>query len=294
MDKKRREFLKIAGISTLAGLGAPAVVDRIVTGAGPLVAHAATEVATGHGTAAEGGGHGDSHAADGGHGAETVKSGNRWGMVIDVKKFYDNPAMAEACVNACHKVHNVPDFPEKKDEIKWIWQTDYNNAFTEHSHYYKDDETKKNKVLVLCNHCDNPPCVRACPTKATFQNKDGIVAMDYHRCIGCRFCMAACPYGSRSFNWRDPREAANLSDPNKYTRSFPTRMRGVVEKCNFCVERLGRGEEPACVETAAASKAIVFGNLNDPNSEIRKVLKENYTIQRKPSLGTHPSVFYIV
>ena len=283
MDKKRREFLKIAGISTLAGIGAPAVVDRLVTGSFPLAAKAAREVT-----------HGDSpdkEASTTDHGETTVPTGKRYGMVIDVRKFIENPGLADKCSKACHTVHNVPQFADKTDEIKWIWLTNYENAFTEHSHYYKDEELEKNKVLVLCNHCDSPPCVRACPTKATFKNKDGIVAMDYHRCIGCRFCMAACPYGSRSFNWQDPR---NGLDMNKLNREFPTRMRGVVEKCNFCADRLGRGLEPACAEACGSNKAIVFGDLNDPNSEVRQVLKEKYTIQRKPALGTQPSVFYIV
>ncbi|GAB4340012.1 MAG: 4Fe-4S dicluster domain-containing protein [Desulfobulbaceae bacterium] len=282
MDKKRREFLKIAGISTLAGLGAPAVVDRLVTGSQPLAARAAQEVSHG-----ETGG----EKAASGHGEKTAPTGKRYGMVIDVRKFIENPEMAEACIKACHSVHNVPDFPNKKDEIKWIWLTGYENAFPEHSHYYRDEELEKNKVLVLCNHCDSPPCVRACPTKATFKNKDGIVAMDYHRCIGCRFCMAACPYGSRSFNWMDPRKGLDL---NKLNREFPTRMRGVVEKCNFCADRLPRGLKPACVEATGSSGAMVFGDLNDPDSEIRHILKEKFTIQRKPALGTHPSVFYII
>ena len=285
MDKKRREFLKIAGISTLAGLGAPAVVDRFVSGSFPMAARAAVEVDTG--------GHGaESEAEKGGHKQEEAKSGIRYGMVIDIKKFIENPAMGDECVKVCHKVHNVPHFPDKKDEIKWIWKTGYNNAFTEHSHYYKNEEIEKNDVLVLCNHCDKPPCVRACPTKATYRNKDGIVAMDYHRCIGCRFCMAACPYGARSFNWRDPRDDKQMMQ--NINREFPTRMRGVVEKCNFCVDLLPRGKQPACVEATGNTKAMVFGDLNDPNSEIRQVLKENYTIQRKPSLGTHPSVFFII
>jgi len=282
MDKKRREFLKIAGISTLAGLGAPAVVDRLVTGSYPPAARAAREVT--HGEESSG------QVAETGHGQKTVPTGKRYGMVIDIRKFIENPAMAEACTKACHSVHNVPSF-DKKDEIKWIWLTGYENAFPEHSSYYKDEEIEHNEVLVLCNHCDSPPCVRACPTKATFKNKDGIVAMDYHRCIGCRFCMAACPYGSRSFNWRDPRKGLDM---NKINREFPTRMRGVVEKCNFCADRLGRGLQPACVEATGSSKAMVFGDLNDANSEIRQLLKEKYTIQRKPALGTHPSVFYIV
>jgi len=284
MDKKRREFLKIAGISTLAGLGAPAVVDRLITGANPITARASEE----HGSAAS--------SSDSEHGAKTQEQkdkpvGKRYGMVIDTAKFNQNPGLAEKCINACHSVHNVPHFSNKKDEIKWIWQTNYESGFPEHSNYYRSTEIEENKVIVLCNHCDNPPCVRACPTKATFKNKDGIVIMDFHRCIGCRFCMAACPYGSRSFNWRDPREGL---EQDKLNREFPTRMRGVVEKCNFCAERLGIGKQPACVEAAGDTKAIIFGDLNDPNSELRNVLSEKYTIQRKPSMGTHPSVFYIV
>jgi molybdopterin-containing oxidoreductase family iron-sulfur binding subunit len=284
MDKKRRDFLKIAGVSTLAGLGGTVVVDRLVSGTTPATAGATKELATGHG------GH---EAAAKGHGAEkeVVKSGKRYGMVINLKELHKNPALGDKAVEACRKAHNIPKFRAKKDEIKWTWLTEFENAFTEHSQLYKDQATEDNQVLVMCNHCDNPPCVRACPTRATFKNKDGIVAMDYHRCIGCRFCMAACPYGMRSFNWRDPRFGLDMHNLNT---EFPTRMRGVVEKCNFCAERVGLGKLPACVEACGDSKALVFGNLNDPESEIRKVLKENYTIQRKPSLGTHPSVFYIV
>ncbi len=283
MDKKRREFLKIAGVSALAGLGGTAVVDRLVSGTSPLNARAAHSVdPEAHGGQAE--------TTEGhGHGKEVAKSGNRYGMVIDMRKFQDNPELGEKVIHACHSTHNVPSFPDKKDEVKWVWMTEYENAFPEHSQYYNNTRLVEHEVLVMCNHCDNPPCVRACPTRATFKNKDGIVAMDYHRCIGCRFCMAACPYGSRSFNWRDPRSAIE-----HYNREFPSRMRGVVEKCNFCAERVGLGKQPACVEACGETKAMVFGNLNDPQSEIRKILKEHYTIQRKPSLGTYPSVFYIV
>ena len=142
---------------------------------------------------------------------------------------------------------------------------------------------------LLCNHCENPPCVRVCPTKATYKRPDGIVAMDYHRCIGCRYCMAGCPYGSRSFNWGEPRKNLDLS---KLNPEFPTRMRGVVEKCNFCVERLAIGKMPACVE--ASEGAIVFGDLYDPDSDVRKVLREKFTIRRKPSAGTEPCVYYVI
>jgi len=277
MDTNRRNFLKVAGISTLAGLGGTAVVDRLV--AGVNVAHASTE-----------GGHGAEHAAaPAAHGAPTDPSANRYGLVIDLKKFHEDPSLGEKAVNACIKTHNIPQFPDKKDEIKWIWMTNFENAFPENPSLYRDEATEEHQLPIMCNHCDNPPCVRACPTQATFRTKDGLVVMDYHRCIGCRFCMAACPYGSRSFNWRDPRPFIK-----ELNVDFPSRMRGVVEKCTFCSERVERGQLPACVEACGESKAMVFGNLNDPNSEIRKILKENHTIQRNPSLGTLPSVFYIV
>ena len=139
----------------------------------------------------------------------------------------------------------------------------------------------------MCNHCENPACVRACPTQATFKRDDGIVLMDFHRCIGCRFCMAACPYGSRSFNYVDPRDA--IEENNK---KFPTRMKGVVEKCNLCAERLAVGKEPACVKVSDG--AVVFGDLKDPDSNARKLLNENFSIRRKSHLGTEPSVYYIV
>ena len=136
--------------------------------------------------------------------------------------------------------------------------------------------------------CDNPPCCRVCPTKATFKRADGIVLMDFHRCIGCRFCMAACPYGSRSFNFRDPRPF--IKDETQST--FPTRMMGVVEKCNFCAERLAVGQIPACVE--ASHGIMTFGDIQDPDSEVRELLNSHYTIRRKESLGTGPQVYYII
>jgi molybdopterin-containing oxidoreductase family iron-sulfur binding subunit len=121
--------------------------------------------------------------------------------------------------------------------------------------------------------------------------------MDMHRCIGCRFCTAACPYGSRSFNWGDPRKAPPELNPGFPTnREYPTRSKGVVEKCNFCEERLAKGQLPVCVETAnkEAEGAMIFGDLGDPDSEIREFLRENYTIRRKPELGTEPNVFYVI
>ncbi len=278
MDKQRRKFLKIAGISALAGIGVPAIAKLTST------ASFAADV-EGHGAAA---GQTPAVAAHG----EAAPSGVQLGMVIDMRKFMEQPELIDKAIAACIKAHNIPEFPpdKQKDEVKWIWKTPFENAFPETSNYHLTKSFEDADFPVLCNHCADPPCVRVCPTKATFKQKDnGIVAMDYHRCIGCRFCMAGCPYGARSFNWQDPRPYVK-----EYNPDFPTRMRGVVEKCTFCGERLALGLEPACVEACKGSGALVFGDINDEKSEVRQILAKEFTIQRKPSAGTKPSVFYIV
>ena len=279
MDNNRRSFLKIAGITALAGIGAPVAAHL---SSSPALASAEGNAAAEHGQGA---------ANESEH-----SSGVRLGMVIDMRKFYDHPDMLDRVIAACNKAHNIPHIvdengnTDRKSEIKWIWKAPYANVFPDQSVAHSSKTIAGNDFLVLCNHCNQPPCVRVCPTKATFVLKEnGIVAMDYHRCIGCRFCMMACPYGARSFNWKDPRPYISEYNPN-----FPTRMRGVVEKCTFCEERLALGQLPACVEAVKDSSAIAFGDLNDPESQVRQVLAKENTIQRSPAYGTQPSVFYIV
>ncbi|MDH5297769.1 MAG: 4Fe-4S dicluster domain-containing protein [Desulfobulbaceae bacterium] len=269
MDSNRRKFLKIAGLTAIAGVAAPSAFNSLLRGE--------AVASTGHGES-----------------AAPAVAGKQYGLVIDSKKFLADPSLAERCVSACHSIHNVPDFGNKKDEIKWIWVEKYANCFPEHSHLKRNEALEQTPFITMCNHCAKPPCVRACPTQATFKNKDGIVMMDYHRCIGCRFCMAACPYGARSFNWRDPRGKDEMGKPfiKRFNRDYPTRTRGVVEKCTFCNERVLRGLPPACVEASAG--AMIFGDLNNPSDPINEVLKGNFTIQRKPNLGTSPSLFYII
>ncbi|HDL03213.1 MAG: 4Fe-4S ferredoxin [Candidatus Zixiibacteriota bacterium] len=213
--------------------------------------------------------------------------GHRWAMVIDTRKCREKSGCTK-CIDACHSAHNVPQFDNPKDEVKWIWKEHYKEAFPNQEHEHVKEGLLEMPAIVMCNHCDNPPCVRVCPTQSTWKRDDGIVMMDMHRCIGCRYCIAACPYGSRSFNWRDPRPF--IKNLNK---EYPTRTRGVVEKCNFCAERLAKGLHPACVD-ACEEKALVFGDLEDPESEVRALLRENYAIRRKPALGTNPEVYYIV
>ncbi len=211
----------------------------------------------------------------------------RWGMAIDVSKCLQKEGCTK-CIDICRSEHNIPVFKDPRREVKWIWKARYEDAFAIESGAHTPDALKNRLLPVLCNHCDDPPCVRVCPTQATWKREDGIVMMDWHRCIGCRYCVAACPYGSRSFNWTDPRPAIQKLNPD-----YPTRTKGVVEKCTFCEERLAKGRPPACVEVCPA-KAIVFGDLNDGQSELRQLLRARYGIQRRPELGTRPSIYYIV
>jgi molybdopterin-containing oxidoreductase family iron-sulfur binding subunit len=231
---------------------------------------------------------------DGNPGQKAAAPAKQLALVIDLKKCL-NQEVRRAGTEACHREHNVPQIDDPKREVKWLWIENFENAFPEQDHKYLTPSLKGQKVLVLCNHCTNPPCVQVCPTEATWKRPlDGIVMMDMHRCIGCRYCIAACPYGARSFNWQDPRPHLKEGIRSEY----PTRATGVVEKCNFCEERLRDGKEPACV--AACKKvpggegALTFGNLSDPNSEVSGLLRQKHTLCRRPSLGTGPNVFYIV
>jgi molybdopterin-containing oxidoreductase family iron-sulfur binding subunit len=279
MDETRRGFLKSAGSAALGiGCGLPLL---------------------------SGGCRGLQEGAE----HETSES-SQLAMVVNVQTCLLDE-VREACVKACDRAHSIPtSIPDPDDEVKWIWTEEYENAFPDQAHRHTERRLKGQPILVLCNHCTKPPCVKVCPTKATWKRQsDGIVMMDMHRCIGCRYCIAACPYGSRSFNWRDPRPFITAENLNP---TYPTRTKGVVEKCDFCAERLraGKGEdgkppEPACVEAvrrlaetkpeaekSLIEKALIFGPLSDP--DVRTALDENHTICRRPSLGTEPNVFYIV
>ncbi len=252
----RRDFLKIAGLAALGLAVAKPVLD--------ILAHLKPAAAS----------------ADG-----KPLVAKRWVMTVNTK------ACAElenctVCIDACHSVHNVPQM-KTKEEIKWIWKAPYEKVFPEQEYKLLEGDFKETPTIVLCNHCDNPPCVKVCPTRATWKREDGIVMMDYHRCIGCRYCMGGCPYGARSFNWRDPRPFIK-----EINLDYPTRTKGVVEKCNFCAERLAIGLLPACVE-ACPQKALTFGDLEDPDSAVREILRTEHIIQRLPELGTKPSIYYI-
>lgn len=259
MTMTRRRFLKLAGASAAIVAGCEGPLDRIVGSApsGAMIAR----------------------------GFQALRA-SRWAMAIDMRRFAGE-AHIRRVIDACHRAHNVPLIDSEMHEVKWIWTDSFARAFPGTQSALVPERIAGAPFLLMCNHCANPPCVRVCPTKATFRREDGIVMMDFHRCIGCRFCMAGCPYGSRSFNFWDPRPYIPAAKPG-----YPTRTKGVVEKCDFCAERLADGRLPVCVEESDG--AMVFGDLEDPASPVRRLLAESYAIRRKPQLGTDPSVFYVV
>ena len=142
-----------------------------------------------------------------------------------------------------------------------------------------------------CFQCANPPCVRVCPVGATWQEPDGIVVIDYDWCIGCRYCMAACPYGARHFNWGEPHLPSDEVNPVTHLLGNRPRPKGVVEKCTFCIQRTRKGLYPACVEICPTGSRK-FGNLMDPKSEIRYVLETKRVFLFKSDLNTKPKFFY--
>jgi molybdopterin-containing oxidoreductase family iron-sulfur binding subunit len=270
MTINRRDFLKMAGISATLGFGGFSAFELLRPG--ELFAATPTtpkDLA--------------SPPRDIGLNALTA---NRWAMAVDVRKF-NSTQDVQKCSDACKRTHNVPTFDNVRHDIGWLRAATFDETFCGLKDDRITDALIKKPYAALCNHCGNPPCVRACPTGATFKRKDGIVAMDYHRCVGCRLCMAACPYGARSFNFTDPREHIK-----EFSREFPTRTKGVVEKCTFCSERLHKGLLPACVE--ASGGAITVGDIADPKSELSRLLAANYSIRRRVELGTNPSVYYII
>jgi Fe-S-cluster-containing dehydrogenase component len=198
------------------------------------------------------------------------------------------------CVYACVEENNQSRDPQ----IQWIkvLQMDkdrgvdllhadpyYNPALVpEEGHFY---------MPVQCQQCRNAPCVKVCPVEATWQEPDGIVVVDYNWCIGCRNCMAACPYGARHFNWATPQiPAEEINTETEYLGNRP-RLKGVVEKCTFCIQRVRNGKYPACVEICPVG-ARKFGNLLDENSEIRMIMKNKRVFVFKEELNTQPKFYY--
>ena len=194
----------------------------------------------------------------------------RWGMLVDVNRCASD---CSECVRACNRENRLSGATRETDS-QWIRKIDIKDARS----------GRTCSLPMMCQHCAKPPCVDVCPTGASFKRADGIVLVDRHICIGCRYCMLACPYKARSF----VHEALRDQSPEV------PRGKGTVESCTLCVHRVDRGRQPACVEACAASghEAIVFGNLNDPQSEIARRIASYPTTQVRADLRLDPGVRY--
>jgi molybdopterin-containing oxidoreductase family iron-sulfur binding subunit len=213
-----------------------------------------------------------------------------WGMVIDL----DRCTGCQACVMACKAENNVPAVGAREAArgriISWM------QVLVEES------EERVRFLPRPCLQCDDPPCTKVCPVYATYRNPEGIVAQIYARCIGCRFCMAACPYNAKYFNWLRYQKEAPGQNPD-----VSVRPKGVVEKCTFCHHRLQRAREralaerrdlapgeyiPACAE-ACPTRAIAFGDLSDPGGEVARLARSPRAFKLGEQLGTKPKVIYL-
>ena len=203
------------------------------------------------------------------------------GMVIDLKKCIG----CHSCAVACKLNNNLP---------AGMW---WNRVLTEGGEVMDTasgtypDRLKLSHLPVNCQHCENPPCVKACPVGASYQNKeDGTVQIDPDKCIGCRMCMEACPYHVRTFNWKKPEYPVDHAVGDA---DAPVHRAGIVEKCTLCANRRARGEAPACMELCLG-RARYWGDLDDPESDVVKAMRGRKTMRLLEEKGTRPSVYYLV
>ena len=203
--------------------------------------------------------------------AAAADAGKRWGLLIDANKC---AADCDACVTACSDENGWKGAGNAETDSQWIRKITLKNGAT----------GREVTMPMMCQHCEEPPCVDVCPTGASFKRVDGIVLVDKHTCIGCRYCMMACPFSARSF----------VHEPVINQKSYAPRGQGTVESCTLCVHRVDKGGRPACVEACegTGNGAIIFGDLKDPESEISKRLAEYPSAALRPDLDLDPGVRY--
>jgi len=221
---------------------------------------------------------------------EGAIDGTLFGYALDLSRCVG----CRKCVYACVKENNQSRDPQ----IHWIEvlqiEKEKGIDFADSNVQYNPEKVPEKGyfyVPVQCQQCRHPQCTTVCPVKATWQEPDGIVVVDYNWCIGCRYCMAACPYGARHFNWGEPTVPAEEINTEMHYLGNRPRKKGVVEKCTFCIQRVRKGKYPACVEICPVG-ARKFGNLLDPESEVRYILENKRVLVLKQELNTQPKFYY--
>ncbi len=195
------------------------------------------------------------------------------------------------CVHACAEENNLT---EDTQYIRVLEMPERSLDLNRGDHYFAAEDVPREDHYYLpmqCMHCEDAPCVKACPVEATWTEPDGIVVVDYDWCIGCRYCMTACPYQARHFNWGSPKLTGKKINPDTHYLGNRPRPKGVVEKCHFCIQRTRENLQPACQE-ACPTGARIFGNLLDPDSEIRYILENKAVFRLKEELGAEPKFWY--
>jgi len=201
---------------------------------------------------------------------QVSKGSKRWAMVVDLDKCDG----CKTCETACRIENNVPLYNDERYDAYWMRVAEIEQELP---------NAKSRPLPLMCQHCEEAPCVKVCVTKASFRRDDGIVLVDEHRCIGCRYCVIACPYRARSVIFRENDTLTN--------KEVPKMMEGVATKCTFCVHRVDKGKKPACV-TSCPNEALIFGDMNDPNSDVGKIIAEKHVQVLRPEKLVKPGVFY--
>lgn len=205
--------------------------------------------------------------------AQGASAVNRWGLLIDTAKC---SAGCDACVTGCNEEHGIDATGRDDTRAQWIRKIDLQDNLT----------GRESSLPMMCQHCASAPCVDVCPTGASFKRDDGVVLVNKHTCIGCRYCVMACPYKARSF----------IHETISNQKSIAPRGKGTVESCTLCVHRIdaNTGQQPACAEACSkdAHDAILFGDLNNPDSEISRSLKQHKAIEVRSDLGLNTGVRY--
>ena len=202
---------------------------------------------------------------------EPVSDKHRWGLWVDTSRCADG---CDKCVSACNEEHGLSGMNRPETDAQWIRKVDLQDEVT----------GRELSLPLMCQHCEEPPCVDVCPTGASFRREDGIVLVDKHICIGCRYCMMACPFHARAFIHED------LSGQKTHS----PRGKGTVESCTLCVHRVDENRTPACVEACgdAGHDALVFGDLNDADGRLASILAQKESVELRSDLKLNTAVRY--